>query len=222
MICVTKIGILSSFFGMNRQLILFFTLFIYVLGFSQQDKVVVTEKKNGKRVVLMAENKTADTLNVFIMLTAQGYRRSADRPVVMNIPPRKKVHVMTLIEMEDQESSYTYNLIVNENLDNSLTLEPEEEVVDIENVLKGKVVVFSKTDCKKCDNLSAFLFRDQVNHRNFNIDEDPKLYRQFMNFIDKELQETTKIRFPVIWNKTYTIFGYDDLEKTVEEISKNN
>ena len=222
MICVTKIGILSSFFGMNRQLILFFTLFMYVLGFSQQDKVVVTEKKNGKRVVLMAENKTADTLNVFIMLTAQGYRRSADRPVVMNIPPRKKVHVMTLIEMEDQESSYTYNLIVNENLDNSLTLEPEEEVVDIENVLKGKVVVFSKTDCKKCDNLSAFLFRDQVSLDNFNIDEDPKLYRQFMNFIDKELQETTKIRFPVIWNKTYTIFGYDDLEKTVEEISKNN
>jgi glutaredoxin len=222
MICVTKIGILSSFFGMKRQLILFFTLFICTLGLSQQEKVVITEKKKGKRIVLMAENKTTDTLNVFIMLTAQGYRRSADRPVVMNIPPRKKVHVMTLIEMEDQESSYTYNLIVNKNLDNSLTLEPEEDVVDIENVLKGKVVVFSKTDCKKCDNLSAFLFRDQVNHRNFNISEDPKLYSQFMNFIDKELQETTKIRFPVIWNKTYTIFGYDDLEKTVEEISKTN
>ncbi len=206
---------------MKSKVIILILLFTTCFALAQNDKVVVTEKKKGKRVVLMAENTTADTLNVFIMLTAQGYRRSADRPVVMNIPPRKKVHVMTLIEMEDQESSYTYNLIVNENLDNSLTLEPEEEVVDIENVIKGKVVVFSKTDCKKCDTLSAFLFRDQVNHRNFNIEEDPTLYSQFMNFIDKELQETTKIRFPVIWNKTYTIFGYDDLEKVVKEIAEN-
>ncbi|MEZ4859043.1 MAG: hypothetical protein R2781_09555 [Flavobacteriaceae bacterium] len=218
MICITKIGILSSLIVMNYKVIIFFLLFTTYFGFAQSDKVVMSEKKSGKRIVLMAENKTSDTLNVFLMLTAQGYRRSADRPVVMNIPPLQKVPVMTLIEIDGQESRYTYNLIVNENLDNSIEAIPEEEVVDIENVLKGKVVIFSKTECKKCDTLSAFLYEKQLNHRMFTIDEDPKLYRQFMNFIDKELQEGTQIRFPVIWNKTYTIFGYDNLEEVVQEI----
>lgn len=203
---------------MKHKVIILFLLFITYLGHAQSDKVMVSEKKSGKRVVLMAENKTADTLNVFLMLTAQGYRRSADRPVVMNIPPFKKVHVMTLIEIDGQESRYTYNLIVNENLDNRISVTPEKEIVDIENVLKGKVVIFSKIDCPKCETLSAFLFEKQHPHRIFTIDDDPILYSQFMNFIDKELQEQIVIRFPVIWNKTYTIFGYDDLEKVVQEI----
>lgn len=205
---------------MYSKVILFFLLCWSWVSFSQNDKVIISEKKTGKRVVFTAENKTTDTLNVFIMLTAQGYRRSADRPVVMDIPPLKKVHVMTLIEMENQESSYTYNLIVNEKRDNSITVETEPQVADIETIIKGKVILFVKSDCPKCETLSAFLFEAQLPHRVFNIDKEPKLYSQFMNFIAKELQNTTKIRFPVIWNKTYTIFGYDNLEEVVREIGE--
>ncbi|MCB0458080.1 MAG: glutaredoxin [Flavobacteriaceae bacterium] len=206
---------------MKYKVIILILLFTTAFSYAQKEKVIVTEKKQGKRITLFAENTTQDTLNVFIMLTAQGYRRSADRPVVMNIPPKRKVRVMTLIEMDDQESSYTYNLIVNEKLDNSITVNPEKDIADIETVIKGKIVVFSKTDCPKCETLSAFLYKEQINHRVININEDPKLYRQFMNFIDKELKENTQIRFPVIWNKTYTIFGYDDLEQIVREIGEN-
>ncbi|MEZ4778765.1 MAG: glutaredoxin domain-containing protein [Flavobacteriaceae bacterium] len=205
---------------MKHKVIILILLFTTTFSLAQKEKIIVTEKKQGKRITLFAENTTKDTLNVFIMLTAQGYRRSADRPVVMNIPPKKKVNVMTLIEMDDQESSYTYNVIVNEKQKNAIAIDPVKEVADIETILKGKLVIFSKTDCPKCETLSAFLYKEQLNHRVFNIDEDPKLYRQFMNFIDKELQETTKIRFPIIWNKTYTIFGFDNLEQVVTEISK--
>lgn len=205
---------------MKHKVIILILLFTTTFSLAQKEKIIVTEKKQGKRITLFAENTTKDTLNVFIMLTAQGYRRSADRPVVMNIPPKKKVNVMTLIEMDDQESSYTYNVIVNEKQKNAIAIDPDKEVADIETILKGKLVIFSKTDCPKCETLSAFLYKEQLNHRVFNIDEDPKLYRQFMNFIDKELQETTKIRFPIIWNKTYTIFGFDNLEQVVTEISK--
>lgn len=205
---------------MKHKVIIFILLFTTAFGYAQKEKVIVTEKKQGKRITLYAENTTKDTLSVFIMLTAQGYRRSADRPVVMNLPPKKKVNVMTLIEMEDQESSYTYNVIVNKKLDKVIPIDPEKEVADIETVIKGKIVIFSKTDCSKCETLSAFLYKEQLNHRVFHIEENPKVYRQFMNFIDNELKEDTQIRFPVIWNKTYTIFGYDELEEIVMEISK--
>ncbi|NNM09630.1 MAG: hypothetical protein HKO61_10680, partial [Flavobacteriaceae bacterium] len=54
---------------------------------SQGLKVLIKEQKSGKRLVLVAENKTQDTLNVFLMVNAEGYRRSASKPVIKNIPP---------------------------------------------------------------------------------------------------------------------------------------
>lgn len=125
----------------------------------------------------------------------------------------------TLIELSGIPSSYTYDLIVNENRDNSVSVTYEKQVVDIENVLKGKIVIFSISNCEKCEVLVALLESERVNFRNFNLDEDPSLYRQFMNFINNELKENTQIRFPVIWNKTYTIFGYDELEKVAGELN---
>lgn len=124
----------------------------------------------------------------------------------------------TLIELHETSSSYTYDLIVNETRDNTIVIEPEKDVVDIENVVKGKIVLFSINDCEKCEVLSALLDAQRINHQAFNINNDPKLYRQFMNFINKELVEETKVRFPVIWNKSYTIFGYDDLSSIIEEL----
>ena len=206
---------------MKYKVIILILLFTTTFSFAQKEKVIVTEKKQGKRITLFAENTTKDTLNIFIMLTAQGYRRSADRPVVMDLAPKKKINIMTLIEMDDQESSYTYNVIVNEKQKNAIPIDPDKEVADIETLIKGKVVLFTKVDCPKCETLSAFLFKEQINHRVFTIDKDPKLYRQFMNMINKELREDTQIRFPIVWNKTYTIFGYEELEEIVQEMKRN-
>ena len=152
----------------------------------------------------MAENTTADTFERILMVFAEGYRRSADKPILKDIP-FSKVPMTTLIELFRYSSSYTYDLIVNENRDNSVSVTYEKQVVDIENVLKGKIVIFSISNCEKCEKLVALLESERVNFRNFNLDEDPSLYRQFMNFINNELKENTQIRFPVIWNKTYTI-----------------
>lgn len=193
-------------------------LLLSQMGWSQQEKVIISENKKGKRIVLMAENKTTDALNVFLMVFAEGYRRSADKPILKDLPPLSKVPMTTLIELHETSSSYTYDLIVNETRDNTIVIEPEKDVVDIENVVKGKIVLFSINDCEKCEVLSALLDAQRINHQAFNINNDPKLYRQFMNFINKELVEETKVRFPVIWNKSYTIFGYDDLSSIIEEL----
>ncbi len=178
---------------------------------AQENRVLISEKKTGKRVVLYAENTTADTLNIFFLVNANGYRRSASKPILKNLRPKSKVPLTTLIELADTPSSYTYELIVNEKKQ-SVALEYENEAGDIETMVRGKLVVFTIPNCQKCALLTAKLLGDRIQHLAFNINEDPVLYRQFMSFIQDSLTADTRIRFPVIWNKSHTIFGYEDLE----------
>ena len=200
---------------------LFFTFFLVTTfsTYAQGLKVLISEKKSGKRIVLMAENKTADTLNVFLMVNATGYRKSASKPVIKNISPGKTIPMITLIELAGETSQYTYDLIVNEEeLDVNIT--HDNQVKDIEKNIQDRIVLFSTTDCEKCTALSKVLTEKRIEHRMFDIYENPVIYRQFMTFIANELTLETKIRFPVIWNKTYTIFGYKEMESVVTELSE--
>lgn len=203
----------------NMTRILFFILFFATsLGaYAQGLKVLITEKKKGKRVVLMAENKTADTLNIFLMVNATGYRKSASKPVIKNILPGRKVPMITLIEILAEDSHYTYDLIINEKEQN-VTISHDNQVKDIEKNIKNRIVLFSKGGCEKCIALSEELTKKRIEHRVFNIQENPVIYRQFMAFIEDKLTLETKIRFPVIWNKTYTIFGFEELEEVVKNL----
>lgn len=199
-------------------------LFILILfnivplfGNSQDLKVLISEKKSGKRVVLMAENKTTDTLNVFLMVHAQGYRRSASKPVLKDLPPLSKTPMITLIEINGVPHQYTYDLIVNEKK-SELNLTVQKKANDIEKIIANKLVIFSKNGCSKCDLLTALLKDKRIQHRNLNIEEDGVLYNQFMTFIEPKLKSETKIRFPVIWNKNHAIFGYDSIDKVIKEL----
>lgn len=204
---------------MLKQLLFITVLFATFGSYGQGLKILITEKKKGKRVVLMAENKTADTLNVFLMVNAEGYRKSASKPIIKNIAPQAKVPMITLIELAGQESVYTYELIINDKpLD--ITISHDNQAKDIERNIKGRLVLFSADNCEKCDVLTAMLVEKRVEHRVFNINENPVVYRQFMTFIERKLTSETKIRFPVIWNKTEAVFGYDDLEATLTMLSR--
>ncbi|QIE59002.1 hypothetical protein G5B37_05325 [Rasiella rasia] len=200
--------------------LLFITVLLASFGsYAQGLKVLITEKKKGKRIVLVAENKTTDTLNVFLMVNAQGYRKSASKPVIKNIPPKAKVPMITLIELSGEESTYTYDLIVNEE-ELDINISHDNQVKDIERTIDGRLVLFSADGCEKCTVLSDSLTKRRIDHRVFNINENPVVYRQFMAFIERKLTSETKIRFPVIWNKDEAVFGYDDLEKTISELAK--
>ncbi|RMA58487.1 thioredoxin domain-containing protein [Ulvibacter antarcticus] len=205
---------------MLRKIILtIIILFATSVLIAQEDGVVISEKKSGKRVVLFAENTTKDSLNVFFMVLSEGYRRSADRPVIKNIPPLSKIPMITLIELADIPSSYSYELVVNDkeyNLDVSI----KKDVKDIEKLIEGKLVLFTIDDCDKCEQLSNTLNDRNIAHRTFNIHKDEELYRQFMAFIKKDHSEVMRIMFPVIWNKDHTIFGYKKLDEILIEIEK--
>ncbi len=203
---------------MIQKIIFTFLVIVTFQSYSQDLKVLISEKKSGKRLVLFAENKTKDTVQVFLMVNAEGYRKSASKPVIKKIAPNKKVPMITLIELKDVPSQYTYDLIINEG-ETDIAISYEKQAKDIEKNILGKLVMFSTTDCEKCSLLSTLLTRDRINHRVFNITENPVIYRQFMAFIERQLTEETKIRFPVIWNKDRVIFGYDDLEVILKELN---
>ena len=199
-----------------------FLLFFLITAWSaqaQELKVLITEKKQGKRLELIAENKTADTLNVFLAVKAEGYRRSASKPVIKDIPPYSKVSMITLIELANTESRYTFDLVVNDR-ETAVEMDYDHKERDIERVIRGQVVLFTVEGCEKCELLSAMLSAQRISFRSFDIHQDRKLYGQFMSFIERRLTNETKIRFPVIWNRDDVIFGYDEVEDVMQELTQ--
>ncbi len=199
---------------MRYKILLLITVLSAHSALSQGLKVLIKEKKQGKRLVLIAENKTQDTLNVFLMVNAEGYRRSASKPVIKNVPPLSEVPMITLIELNGVESRYTFDLVVNDK-ESPLSFSQDEPERDIERVMHGKIVIFTADGCTKCTALSEKLNENRIQHRVFDIQQDAMLYGQFMSFIERKLTSRTKIRFPVIWNRDDVIFGYDKIEEII-------
>jgi len=218
MICDAKVVITTfAVTDMIRKILIIIVIFNCQQLLSQGLKVLITEEKKGRRVELIAENKTTDTLNVFLVVNAEGYRRSASKPVIKDIPPLARVPMMTLIELDGVESQYTFEMVVNDK-GSEINYSEEAPERDIERVIKGQLVIFSADDCSKCGLLSRILTEKRIQHRMFNITEDAVLYGQFMTYIERRLNGETKIVFPIIWNKDEVIFGYDKIEVILEQL----
>ncbi|MBL4663794.1 MAG: hypothetical protein JKY22_09645 [Flavobacteriaceae bacterium] len=201
----------------SKVIIILISLFSSQL-YAQEEKVLITENRKGKRVVLQAENITSDTLQVFLMVSSKGYRRSADKPILKNIPPNSKVHLMTLIELTNVESNYTYELIINDK-NKPKKVNYSNKIIDIEKVFKGKLVIFTTSNCEKCKELLSELSLNRTRYKSYDIAKEPLRYKQFMKYIENELTGTTRITFPVIWNKDHAIFGYNNLEIILEKLN---
>ncbi len=206
-----------------RYVKIFTTLLLFgILSpiYSQENRILITEEKKGKKIILNAENITDKTLNIFVLINANGYRRSADKPILIDVPANSKIYLTTLIPLQQINSSYTYELIINNKLDNTSTIGYKKATSDITRVIENRLVLFTKLGCDRCKRLEQELTFKRITHRSFNIDEDPILYKQFMAFIQENFTEKTQIRFPVIWNKTVAIFGYDTLEEIMTKLTQ--
>ncbi len=82
---------------------------------STEKKVYLVEEKLKKRTLLYVQNDTDSEKSVFLKIDPIGYRRRAQRPILKNIPAHTKVQMCILIPLTDVPSSYTYQLIVNDN-----------------------------------------------------------------------------------------------------------
>jgi len=200
--------------------ILGFLFFSGTTALAQSQGVIISEKKMGKRINLYAENVTEDTLKVFLLVKAEGYRRSASRPILKYIAPNTKVPMTTLIEKEGMTSKYTYNLIVNKgNKDFAIHVSPN--AIDIKNIVNNRIVVFETPDCEKCSVLKAMLDKEQVAYQVYNVYKDKLLYEKFRSYIKATLPEEAEVTFPVIWNRNQTLLGYNDLEILLSKLKLN-
>jgi hypothetical protein len=152
------------------------------------------------------------------MVISEGYRRSATGPTVKDIPPNSKVSMMTMIERANTPSSYSYNLIINDQK-NDLQFNWVTEEINIVRVLNNKLVIFTKTNCNKCDLSLLTLEAKNSNFRAFNINEDRLLYDQFSSFIKKIQPEKIVLKFLVIWNKDHIIYSFDSLDEVFGKLA---
>jgi len=78
---------------MNRLQLLFFIALVSGFQFfakAQQNNtppVELIEDKQAKRWLLYAQNNTDEEQEAFLIVQGEGFRRSADRPVIKKLPP---------------------------------------------------------------------------------------------------------------------------------------
>ncbi|MCF6307209.1 MAG: hypothetical protein L3J09_04555 [Flavobacteriaceae bacterium] len=205
---------------MKITIISFFFLLFCFGSFSQtnDDRVKLTITENGKRTIFFAENTSQDTLRAFLILKPVGYRRSSSRPILKDIPPKTKVAMTTIIETSNVPSSYTYQFIIDEkriNLDDIR----KKSSKDISKLIENRLVIFYEGDCEKCVLLSDALKKNRIKHRVFDINQDQKLYDQFVKFIRNRFPDKTEFNLPIIWNKNKAVFGYDNLDLMLNKFS---
>jgi len=202
---------------MAYKIIIPFLLFVSFTSFSQEGQVLISEKKVGKRLVLHAENLTNDTINVFLLVEAKGYRKSASKPVIKDIPPKTKVPMLTMIALAEEESSYTYELILNKDIAFEETISYDNMAKDVETMIHNKIVVFTFETCAKCSTLLSYLKKNTISHLAIDINKSPVFYRQFILLIQEDLNKGARLQFPIVWNKDRAIFGYETIEALIAQ-----
>ncbi|OAB81533.1 glutaredoxin family protein [Cochleicola gelatinilyticus] len=201
---------------MKQKILLVLTLLITFTAICQDERVLISEKKSGKRIILSAENTTNATLNVFFMVISEGFRRSASKPMIKDLPPKSKTHMITLIELEENPT-YTYELIINDQA-SPISISYENQTKDLRRVIDGKLVLFSEPGCEKCTLLENALRQRRIEHRNVNLKEDPKTHKQYLELLQNMHPDVQIQKLPTIWNRDHFIFGYEELEQILKEL----
>ncbi|WP_438424740.1 hypothetical protein [Aquimarina macrocephali] len=92
-------------------------ILISCTSYAQEKPVRLVEEKQKKRTIIYVQNDTDTDKSVFLKVNPTGYRRSAQRPIIKNIPAKGKIQMLILIPLTNIESHYTYNLVINEELE---------------------------------------------------------------------------------------------------------
>ncbi|BAO54161.1 hypothetical protein [Nonlabens marinus] len=96
---------------MLKYILLFAVL---LSGFTTQEPqgIKINVVTGHKKITYTAENITDEPLDLFFKVDSEGFRRRADRPVIVKIPARSKKNLVTLIPLKDADTTHTYIAIV--------------------------------------------------------------------------------------------------------------
>ncbi|WP_405205667.1 hypothetical protein [Aquimarina sp. LLG6339-5] len=162
-----------------------FLLLTTTTAFCQKELVYLVEDIQKKRSVIYVQNDTNSDKSVFLKIDPIGYRRSAQRPILKNIPAKSKVQMLILIPLTDKESSYTYNLIVNDKLENINTRRQKGKPKEIKSqtVANYKLFIYTDRDCNRCNVLMR------------------KLKEKKIEFLEVDIDSKNNLLSPIFWRK---------------------
>ncbi len=203
-----------------EKIICIFIVLLYTGIPAQEKSVRLVEEKQKKRTIIYVQNDTDTDKSVFLKVNPVGYRKSAQRPIIKNIPAKSKVQMMILIPLTDVESNYTYDLIINqelETIDVDRSKSPKKEA-GVASILKAENIIFTKKDCEKCIILISKLKAKHIKFREVNIDTKNR-YREYLwELLEQDNYDKNTVGVPlgVIKGKLY--YPIDDLEGFVEHV----
>ncbi len=94
---------------------------ILLTGFTTQQEpegIKISVVPGHKKITYVAENITNESLDLFFKVECEGFRRRADRPIIIKIPPLSKKNLVTLIPLKDADTTHSYIAIVTKQENN--------------------------------------------------------------------------------------------------------
>lgn len=97
---------------------LLFTI-LFFLGAAQEPKgIEISVRKEHKKIVYVAKNITDKPLDLFFKVESEGFRKRADRPLIVTIPAQTSKDLITLIPKKNADTTHTYLAVITEPEDN--------------------------------------------------------------------------------------------------------
>lgn len=210
---------------MNRlQLLLFIAL---VSGFqffakAQQKNtppVELIEDKQPKRWLLYAQNNTDEEQEAFLIVQGEGFRRSADRPVIKKLPPNSKVLMITLIPLKGVEPTYTKIFTYENELQDISTRKgaDREEFVNIRPLKDDELTVFTEPDCEKCKLLTDFLNKNHYKYRVLDVSTNNKVNDFMFDHLKNSSYKGGIIDLPIVMFEGRKHWSIVDIKTFIRE-----
>mgnify|MGYP003632794832 CR=1 FL=1 len=179
-----------------------FTLFLSATAIAQTEvkAIELIEEKLPKRWNLYAQNNTNVEHEAFLIVQGEGFRRSADRPVIKKVPPNSRVLMITLIPIKGATPSYTKIFTFEEQLQTITKRKGANrtEYVNIRPLGTNEFTVFIASECPKCDILINHLNSNHIKHRVLTLETHIKVQEFMFEKIQDLTPENTFLALPAI------------------------
>lgn len=210
---------------MNNLRFLLFTALVLgaqIFAKAQQSTpplVELIEDKQAKKWLLYAQNNTDEEQEAFLLVQGEGFRRSADRPVIKKIPPNGKVLMITLIPLKGVTPTYTKIFTYETNLQTISKRKGEngEEYVNIRPLKDDELTIFLEEDCEKCTLLTDFLNKNHLKYRVLNVTTHHKVKEFMFEHLKTTAFKGGMIDLPVVMFEGRKHWSIVDMKKFIKE-----
>ena len=188
-----------------------------------QEAVILVEDKKSKRWDLYAQNNTAIEQQAFLLIQGEGFRRSADRPVIKKIPPHSKVLMITLIPLKGVTPTYTKIFTFEEQLQtiSKRKGEDQKEHVNLLPVQPEELTIFIEKDCKKCDYLIKYLNKNRIKHRKLDVKKNDAVFDMMWSHLRDSISGGVVVKLPILMKRKKMYFDIFNMEHFIQNFDWN-